>query len=600
MSMESESRIYDVTPEMRFFGSLLDDDYGFARGASSGVRVTSENALQSTTVLACIRVLAETVASLPLHLFRNLPAGGRERSPGWLDSLLSVSPNGWQTSFEWLETCMIHLGLYGACYSEIVEGNAGVIKELIPLHPSRMKTEMIENGRLRFTYTEPNGGKTVYNQDQIFRVLWMSSDGVTGSVPVQLGKEAIGLARACELHGSRYFGNGARPGVVLETDSNMAVEAAERLRENWERLHRGPDKSSKTAVLTGGLKAHELGMSNTESQFLDARRFQVEEVCRLYRCPPHMIQDLTRSTFSNIEQQSIDFVQYSILPWLRRFEKAFARDLIPQPELYFAAFDVSYLMRGDSAARSAYFTSMIDRGIMSINEVRSKENLNPIKGGDSHYFPLNMTTVEAMADGIAGEAETPAPQAELADEPNVEVAPLLQVLEAVSQGLLLADAAAVVISASFPNLSPEQVASVIAGVRKPAPLAVPLLPAPRSAPDAVDTGDFVSWGSGDGRGRGRITRVVRDGEINVPDSSFTITGTEDDPAALIRVYRESAEGWNATDTLVGHRFSTLTKIDPLEGRKYDHIDFKPAQEELQVSQSQVEEPRKRRSRRAKK
>jgi HK97 family phage portal protein len=467
MSMETESRVYDVSPELRFFGSLLDDDYGFARGASSGVRITSENALQSTAVLACVRVLAETVASLPLHVYRRLPNGGRERSPGWLDTLLSSAPNAWQTSFEWLETCMIHLGLYGACYSEIVEGAAGVTKELLPLHPSRMKVEKIENGRLRFTYTEPDGGKTVYNQDQIFRVSWMSSDGVSGSIPVQLGKEAIGLARACELHGARYFGNGARPGVVLETDSSMAVEAAERLRENWERLHRGPDKSSKTAVLTGGLKAHELGTSNTESQFLEARRFQVEEICRLYRCPPHMIQDLSRSTFSNIEQQSIDFVQYSILPWLRRFEKAFTRDLIAQPELYFADFDVSHLMRGDAAARSAYFTAMIDRGIMSINEVRSRENLNPIEGGDSHYFPLNMTTVEAMASDKQEEVAAAEPPAE--QQPDTQVAPILQVLSAVASGLLAPDAASTVISAAFPSLTPEQVATIVAGVPTPAP-----------------------------------------------------------------------------------------------------------------------------------
>jgi HK97 family phage portal protein len=415
-----QSRVYDITPDRRFFGSLLDDDYGFARGSSSGVRVTSENALTSTVVLACVRVLAETVASLPLHVYERLSNGGRQRYQGWLDQLLSITPNAWMTSFEWLETSMVHAGLYGACYSEIVPGPAGSISELLPLHPSRMKAERIENGRLRFTYTEPNGSRTVYSQDQIFRVTWMSRDGITPSIPVDLGKEAIGLARACEMHGARYFGNGARPGVVLETDANMAPEAAERLRENWERMHRGPDKSSKTAVLTGGLKAHELeGQSNNDSQFLEARRFQVEEICRLYRVPPHMIQDLTRATYSNIEQQSIDFVQYSILPWLRRFEKAFARDLIADPQKHFASFDTSHLMRGDAQARSSYYTAMIDRGIMSINEVRAVENLNPIEGGDSHYFPLNMTTVEKVAAGDAPPSEGVSATPAVSDGPAV-------------------------------------------------------------------------------------------------------------------------------------------------------------------------------------
>ena len=488
------SAVWDVSPaEQRFFGSLLDDDYGFARGASSGVRITSENAFKTTCVLACVRVLAETVASLPVHVFRRLPSGGKERYPGWMDQLLAVAPNGWMTSFEWRETSMIHLGLYGNCYSEICAGTAGAISELIPLHPSRMQVERIENGRLRYTYTEPSGAKTIYSQDQILHIRWMSNDGITGQVPVDLGKEAIGLARACEMHGARYFGNGARPGVVLETDGNLAAEAAERLRENWERLHRGPDKSSKTAVLTGGLKAHELGSTNTDSQFLEARRFQVEECCRLYRVPPHLVQSLDRATFSNIEQQSLDFVQYSVLPWLRRFESAFTRDLITQPEEYFVEFDVRGLLRGDVAARSQYLTSMIDRGVMSVNEARAAESLNPVEGGDSHFFPLNMTTVERMsAEPVeaAPAVEESAPVAESAPAPEADVeanfaaaalngaqiTSLLEVLTNISTGLLTPDGATAVLAASFPQLTPEQVAAIVAGVaaKQPAPQPLPI------------------------------------------------------------------------------------------------------------------------------
>lgn len=479
MSDQIISAVWDVSPaEQRFFGSLLDDDYGFARGASSGVRVTSENAFKTTCVLACVRVLAETVASLPVHVFQRLPNGGKERFPGWMDQLLSVAPNGWMTSFEWRETSMIHLGLYGNCYSEICAGTAGTIAELVPLHPSRMQVERIENGRLRYTYTEPSGAKTVYNQDQILHVRWMSNDGITGQVPIDLGKEAIGLARACEMHGARYFGNGARPGVVLETDGNLAAEAAERLRENWERMHRGPDKSSKTAVLTGGLKAHELGSTNTDSQFLEARRFQVEEICRLYRVPPHLVQSLDRATFSNIEQQSLDFIQYSVLPWLRRFEAAFARDIVAQPEQYFVEFDVRGLLRGDVAARSQYLTAMIDRGVMSVNEARAAESLNPVEGGDNHFFPLNMTTVERMSaetvavvdDTTTPEAPTPALEADVetnfaaAALNGAQITSLLEVLTNIATGLLTPNGATAVLAASFPQLTPEQVSAIVAGV----------------------------------------------------------------------------------------------------------------------------------------
>jgi len=252
----------------------------------------------------------------------------------------------------------------------------------------------------------------------------------------------------------------------------MAPEAAERLRENWERLHRGPDKSSKTAVLTGGLKAHELGSTNTDSQFLEARRFQTEEICRLYRVPPHMIQDLTRATYSNIEQQSIDFLQYSILPWLRRFEKAIARDLIAQPVGYFAAFDTSHLLRGDAAARSAYYSSGLDRGIFSINEVRAMENLNPIDGGDVHYFPLNMTTVEKMAQesltpSPAGGETAPMSEATQAVESQLngsQVQSLLQVLANIPTGLLTKDGAVAVVEAAFPQLTHDQVVGIVSGV----------------------------------------------------------------------------------------------------------------------------------------
>jgi len=388
---------------------------------------------------------------------------------------------------------MIHLGLYGNCYSEICAGAAGAISELIPLHPSRMQVERIENGRLRYTYTEPSGSKTVYAQDQILHIRWMSNDGIVGQVPIDLGKEAIGLARACEMHGARYFGNGARPGIVLETDGNLAAEAAERLRENWERMHRGPDKSSKTAVLTGGLKAHELGSTNTDSQFLEARRFQVEEICRLYRVPPHLVQSLDRATFSNIEQQSLDFVQYSVLPWLRRFESAFTRDLITQPEEYFVEFDVRGLLRGDVAARSQYLTSMIDRGVMSVNEARAAESLNPVEGGDSHFFPLNMTTVERMSaepveSAPAVEESAPVAESAPAPEPDVEanfaaaalngaqITSLLEVLTNISTGLLTPDGATAVLAASFPQLTPEQVAAIVAGVvtKQPAPQPLPI------------------------------------------------------------------------------------------------------------------------------
>ena len=414
MIAESEARILWLPESQRRHWDYMDGFSG--RSNPSGVRITPDSSLRSTVVLACVRVLAESVASLPLHLYRRLPAGGKEiasRHP--LYRVLHTTPNSWQTSFEWREQQMLHLCTYGQSFSEIRSGARGAVNELVALHPSRMKVERLENGRLRYKYREYANTETVYTQDQIMHLRWLSDDGVNGMVPADLARDAIGLARACEIHGASYFGNGARPGVVLETDQTLPAESASALRDNWERMHLGPNRAHRTAVLMGGLKAHELGGNNQESQFLESRRFQVEEICRLFRVPPHLVGDLTRSSFSNIEQQSIDFVQHTLLPWLRRFESAFTRDLITDDE-YFAEFDTRGLLRGDAQARASYYNTLWNLGVASVNEIRSWENMNPIEGGDIRFVQLNMQTLEqAAAGGVLADKQQPQP-----DQPQEE------------------------------------------------------------------------------------------------------------------------------------------------------------------------------------
>jgi HK97 family phage portal protein len=440
---------------------------GYSGRAVSGIRITPDNALASTVVLACARVLSETVASLPLHIYRRTEKGKDVAREHPLYSVLHETPNSWQTSFEWREQSMLHLCLWGNAYSEIRPGSAGAVGELVPLHPSRMSVERIENGRLRYKYREPNGTETVYVQDQIMHVRWMSGDGVVGMVPVELARDAVGLARACEIHGASFFGNGARPGVVLETDATLTPEAAQMLRENWERVHRGADRSNRTAVLQGGLKAHELGGNNHESQFLESRRFQVEEICRLFRVPPHLVGDLTRSSFSNIEQQSIDFVQHTLLPWLRRFETTFARDLITDNKTYFAEFDTRGLLRGDAAARGSYYQTLWGLGVASVNEIRSWENLNPVDGGDARFVPLNFSTLQTDK---ADESQPDTPAAATGDDSEkvadtaftgVQISSLVDIALKVSLGELPRESGISIILASFPSLSREQAEDIL-------------------------------------------------------------------------------------------------------------------------------------------
>jgi HK97 family phage portal protein len=575
----------------------------------SGVKVDAETALRSTVVLACIRVLSTSVAGLPLHLYRRLPGGGKEIAREHpLYRLLHTQPNSWQTSFEWREQMMLHLLSHGFALDEKVY-SGGAISEIVPLHPSRVKTEQLENSRLRYTYREASGTSTVYTQDAVMSVRGMSDDGVNGMSTIELARDAIGLARACEIHGATYFGSGARPGVILSTDQMLSPEAAENTRNQWERAHRGPDRSHRTAVLQGGLKVNELGGNNQESQFLEARRFQVEEVCRLFGVPPHLVGDLTRSSFSNIEQQSLDFLTNGLMPYLRRIESSIARDLLEGDDEYFAEFDTRGVLRADAAGRSSYYNTMWNLGVLSVNEIRSLENLNPVESGDVRFVQLNMTTLDKAAaapevpatvvEEIVVDETAPAPEpvadaapVEAEEGPQIadvslngaQVSSLLEIVAQYNAGLLNEQGAKAIIAAAFPGIPASTIDAIIAGtstapVAMPgeAPASQPVAEPPatepeapaleeasqRAAPGSVAEGDFVSWDSSGGRARGRIDHVMDYGTLDIPGTDFKIDATEEDPAALITLYEEVSGGWRATETQVGHKVATLTKIDPL-------------------------------------
>jgi HK97 family phage portal protein len=385
----------------------------------SGIRVTADNSMACSAYTACIRVISDAVSSLPLHVYERLANGGKAKAPANpVYRLLHMQPNPWQTAQEfrdWMTGMYLH---YGASYAEIRPGARGAISELWPLHSSRMEAERLEDGRLRYRYKEPSGKITTYSQDQIFALRFTTEDGIKPVPTYQLFRNAIGLAQALEAHGSTYFGNGARPGIVLESDNPIPAEASERLREQWERMHRGPDRAFRTAVLPNGVKAHELSGSNEAAQFLETRQYQVIEICRAFRVPPHMIQDLTRSTYSNIEVQGTEFVQHCLLPHLKRWEAAISRDLIVDDETYFAEHSVSGLLRGDHASRSAYYVSALQNGWMTVNEIRELENLNPIgPQGDQHFVQLNMTTLDKVGEDQAAE---PMPPAEVEESPADE------------------------------------------------------------------------------------------------------------------------------------------------------------------------------------
>lgn len=371
---------------------------------ATGLHVTPETALQITAVFACVRVLAETVASLPLPVYRRLENGGKERARDfYLYPILHDLPNTEMTSFELRETLMGHLGTWGNAYAEIeLRPGYGRAKALWPLRPDRMRVRR-RNRNLQYVYRLPDkvGGRTVVlPAERILHIHGLGYDGLVGYSPIHMARQAIGLAMATEEFGARFFKNDATPGGVLEHPGELSDSAHKRLQESWEEKHSGLEKSHRLAILEEGMKFKDIGIPPEDAQFLQTRKFQVIEIARMYRVPPHMIMDLERGTFSNIEHQSIEFVVHTIRPWLVRWEQRIKQDIfLPgERDTYFAEFLVDGLLRGDIKSRYEAYSIGRQNGWLSANDVRELENQNPIDGGDVYLIPLNMIPAGQAGD----------------------------------------------------------------------------------------------------------------------------------------------------------------------------------------------------------
>ena len=379
----------------RVFEEILEE-----RKTAAGVSISPETSLRCDGVLACVRVLSESIASMPFNLYRRLPGGGKEIAEDHpLQEVLAYQPNDWMTSFEWREWCQSQLLLWGNSFCLIKAGRRGAVDQLIPLHASRMKIVRLENGRLQYQYTEPGGAEsTKYRQDQIFHLRWLSSDGVTGYVPTALAADAIALARATEIHSSSFFANGAQVGTYIETDQPHKPDALQKFKQQWDDVHRGPDRAFKTVVMPYGFKKKADPVNNSDNELVATRRFQLESIARHYRVPLHMIGELTNVRHSTIEQSAIDFVTFSLMPHCRRWQFAVRRDLIVDDREYFVEFDTSALMAGDHAAQAQYTREAFNMGAISVDEVRAKMGLNPLPDGlgAKRFVQVNMQLLEAF------------------------------------------------------------------------------------------------------------------------------------------------------------------------------------------------------------
>jgi HK97 family phage portal protein len=374
-------------------------------GTTSGKAVTERSAMQMTAVYSCVRILAEAVAGLPLNLYRYTEDGGKEKAidhPLYL--LLHDEPNPEMSSFVFRETLMTHLLLWGNAYAQVIRNGKGEVVALYPLMPNKMTVDRDDRGQLYYTYQRSND-EAVRSKDQtvtlrpsdVLHIPGLGFDGLVGYSPIAMAKNAIGMAIACEEYGAKFFANGASPSGVLEHPGTL--KDPQRVRESWHSTFGGSANANKVAVLEEGMKYTPIGISPEQAQFLETRKFQVNEIARIFRVPPHMVGDLEKSSFSNIEQQSLEFVKYTLDPWVTRWEQSIQRSLLTQDEKsrYFVKFNVEGLLRGDYQSRMNGYAIGRQNGWMSANDIRELENLDRIpaeEGGDLYLINGNMTKLK--------------------------------------------------------------------------------------------------------------------------------------------------------------------------------------------------------------
>ena len=385
-------------PQNRTTGS----SYAFFMGGSTaGKAVNERSAMQMTAVYACVRILSEAIAGLPLHLYKYGCDGSKEKAVEHpLYFLLHDEPNKEMTSFVFRETLMTHLLLWGNAYAQVIRNGKGEVIALYPLMPNRMEVNRTDKGQLYYQYTTSSddaptveGSTAVLMPEDVLHIPGLGFDGLVGYSPIAMAKNAIGLAIATEEYGAKFFANGAAPSGVLEHPGT--IKDPQRVRDAWMSQFSGSRNAGKVAVLEEGMKYTPISISPEQAQFLETRKFQINEIARIFRVPPHMVGDLEKSSFSNIEQQSLEFVKYTLDPWVIRWEQSLQRTLLSSEEKkrYYFKFNLEGLLRGDYASRMTGYATARQNGWMSANDIRELENLDRIPaelGGDLYLINGNM------------------------------------------------------------------------------------------------------------------------------------------------------------------------------------------------------------------
>ena len=355
--------------------------------SKTGVQVSEDNALTFSAVYAAVRIISETIASIPLNVYQ---ADGETRVKAVghpVQDLLAKAPNSVSSTFTFREAMASNLVLHGNAYAKIEMNAAGRPTALIPLNPMKVEVKVVDGEKV-YVFDK----KHTYLDYEMLHFVGLSFNGLTGKSPLSMAREAVAIGLAAQEYGARFYSNGANAGGVITAPGRLNTEVVKRLRESWNRAQSGLGSSHSTAILEEGMKYEKIGLDPEAAQFLQSRKFQVNEIARIFRIPPSYLADLENSsTRANTEQQAIQFVRDCITPYVRRMEVELNRKLFreDEPNLY-AYFTMEGLMRGDQKARYEAYATARQWGWLSVNDIRDLENLNPVEGGDIYLQPLNM------------------------------------------------------------------------------------------------------------------------------------------------------------------------------------------------------------------
>jgi HK97 family phage portal protein len=366
--------------------------------SQTGVVVDQSTVFNLSTVYACINAIAQTVGSLPLVLYKRVGEGKERATEHYLFDILRNNPNPNILPSAFKEAIMGNVLTRGNGYAEIEFDVMGRPLALWPIASSRVRPVQVGT-ELSYDITLENKIARV-PAHRIFHVPGLSFNGIEGVTPIEISREAFAMALSNQEYAARFFKNDANPGGILKHPAKLASDAYDRLKKQTENMHMGLEKKHRFMLLEGGLTWEKTGLSPADSQLLEERKFSVTDIARMFRVPPHIIADLERATFSNIEMQSIEFLTYCIMPWLVKFQEAIQKRVIPAVDKskYFAEYLVNALLKGDTKTRFEAYGIGLDRGFLSINDVRAMENMNEVEGGDKYYKAVNMAPIAGAGE----------------------------------------------------------------------------------------------------------------------------------------------------------------------------------------------------------